>query len=235
MVPIMLATFIPSTFLAQSHTLFIKQATTLVRSMGPHFEIPPACLALFTTISMLITLFVYDRYFVPLVRTYTKNQRGITLLQRMAIGIALHVVTMITSSIVENHRLSVAKDHGIHKKGQVVPLSIFILLPQFVLVGVADSFLEVGKLEFFYDQAPEGMKSLGTAYFTTSLGIGYFLSGFILSTVANVTKRSGHEGWLLDNLNVSRLDYYYIFFTVLCFCNFVFFLLVAKNFEYKMK
>nr|GEY90046.1 protein NRT1/ PTR FAMILY 5.2-like [Tanacetum cinerariifolium] len=193
LVPIMCATFIPSALVAQSHTLFIKQGTTLVRSIGPHFDIPPACLALFTTISMLISIVVYDRYFVPFAKNYTNNPRGITLLQRMAIGIALHVVTMVIASVVERRRLRIARDHGIFEKGKIVPISIFILLPQFILMGVADNFLEVGKLEFFYDQAPEGMKSLGTAYFTTSLGIGYFLSSFILSTVANVTKRNGHE------------------------------------------
>ncbi|KAI7726365.1 hypothetical protein M8C21_025955 [Ambrosia artemisiifolia] len=193
MVPILFTSFIPSALLAQTHTLFIKQGTTLVRSMGPHFEIPPACLAAFTTISMLITIVLYNRYFVPLAKKYTKNPRGITILQRMGIGIALHVIIMIIASLVERRRLNVAKDHGIFEKGKIVPLSIFILLPQFILIGISDNFLEVGRIEFFYDQAPEGMKSLGTAYFTTGLGVGYFLSSFILSTVANVTKRNGHK------------------------------------------
>ncbi|KAK9067529.1 hypothetical protein SSX86_011640 [Deinandra increscens subsp. villosa] len=232
MIPILCATFIPSTLMAQSHTLFIKQGTTLVRSIGPHFEIPPACLSVFVTISMLISLVVYSRLFVPLVRKYTKNPRGITLLQRMTIGIIIHIITMMVASFVERRRLSVAKDHGLFKLGQIVPLRIYILLPQFALMGVADCFLEVAKLEFFYDQAPEGMKSLGTAYFTTSLGVGYFLSSFILSTVADVTKRNGHNGWILNNLNVSHLDYYYAFYAVLSFVNFLFFLVVAKNFDY---
>ncbi|XP_076925545.1 protein NRT1/ PTR FAMILY 5.2-like [Bidens hawaiensis] len=232
MIPILCATFIPSTLMAQTHTLFIKQGTTLIRSMGPHFEIPPASLSVFVTISMLISLAVYDRLFVPFVRKYTKNPRGITLLQRMIVGIIIHIVTMVVASLVERHRLSVAKDHSIFKTGKIVPLKIYILIPQFALLGVADCFLEVAKLEFFYDQAPEGMKSLGTAYFTTSLGVGYFLSSFILSTVANVTKRNGHKGWILNNLNVSHLDYYYAFYAVLSVVNFLFFLFVAKNFEY---
>lgn len=55
-------------------------------------------------------------------------------------------------------------------------------------MGVADNFEEVAKIEFFYDQSPEGMKNLGTSYFTSSLGIGNFLSRFILSTVSKITK-----------------------------------------------
>ncbi|KAL1826046.1 hypothetical protein ACET3Z_012824 [Daucus carota] len=232
MVPILLATIIPSTMLAQAGTFFIKQGATLVRSMGPHFEIPPACLTAFITIFMLITIVVYDRVFVPVVRRYTKNPRGITMLQRMGTGLVLHIIVMITAAICERKRLQVAKENGITEKNQIVPLSIFILLPQFALMGVADNFLEVAKLELFYDQAPESMKSLGTAYFSTSIGLGFFLSSGILSTVASVTKRNGREGWILNNLNKSRLDNYYIFFAVLSFINFLFFLVVAKYFVY---
>lgn len=139
---------------------------------------------------------------------------------------------MLTASFVERKRLSVARQHGITEKKQIVPLPITILVPQFILMGVADNFVEVAKLEFFYDQAPDSMKSLGTAYATTSLGVGYFLSSFLLSTVADVTSKHGHKGWILDNLNVSHLDYYYAFYAVLSFINFLFFLIVARLFVY---
>ncbi|CAA3020471.1 NRT1 PTR FAMILY -like [Olea europaea subsp. europaea] len=230
MIPILVATFIPSTMISQTQTLFIKQGTTLDRSIGPHFKIPPACLTAFVTIFMLNTIVLYDRFFVPIVRKYTKNPRGITLLQRMGIGLVLHVVIMVTAFLAERKRLRVAREHEIFKKDQTVPLSIFILLPQFALMGVADNF-EVAKIEFFYDQAPEGMKSLGTAYFTTSMGVGYFLSSFLLSTVSDMTKKYG-KGWILDNINASHLDYYYAFSAVLSFLNLLFFLIVAKLFVY---
>ncbi|XP_050207117.1 protein NRT1/ PTR FAMILY 5.2-like [Mercurialis annua] len=234
MLPVLLITFLPSTMYAQIHTLFIKQGTTLNRKMGPHFEFPPACLTAFVTIFMLISLVLYDRYFVPFAQRYTKNPRGITLLQRMGIGFVLHVIIMVTACLAERRRLSVAHEHNITEKKGIVPLSVFILLPQFALMGVADTFAEVAKLEFFYDQAPEGMKSLGTSYFTSSLGIGNFLSSFLLKTVADLTKRNGHKGWILDNLNISHLDYYYVLLTILLFINFLVFLVVAKFFVYNI-
>ena len=104
----------------------------------------------------------------------------------MGIGFVLHIIIMITASFAERRRLSVARDHGVVEKDQIVPLTIFILLPQFAIMGIADAFLEVAKIEFFYDQAPEGMKSLGTSYSMTSLGIGNFVSSFLLSTVSRV-------------------------------------------------
>lgn len=234
MLPVLFITFIPSTMYAQVHTLFIKQGTTLDRSMGPHFEIPPACLTAFVTIFMLISLVIYDRYLVPAVRPYTKNPRGISLLQRMGIGFILHVIIMITAFLTERRRLIVARENNIVKKEEIVPLSIFVLLPQFALMGVADTFVEVAKIEFFYDQAPEGMKSLGTSYFTSSLGIGNFLSSFLLKTVAGITKKDGHKGWILDNLNESHLDYYYAFLAVLMFLNLLIFFVVAKFFVYNI-
>ncbi|XVF81031.1 hypothetical protein PTKIN_Ptkin15bG0123800 [Pterospermum kingtungense] len=232
MIPILMATFIPSMFLANVGTLFVKQGTTLDRSMGPHFKIPPACLTAFVTIFMLISIAIYDRFFVPAVRRYTKNPRGITLLQRMGIGLVLHIIIMIIACFAERKRLSVAKEHHRFGGNDTLPLSIFILLPQFALMGVADSFVEVAKLEFFYDQAPDGMKSLGTSYFTSSIGIGHFLGSFVLTTVSDMTKRHGHRGWILDNLNISHLDYYYAFLAALGFLNFLFFLVVAHLFVY---
>lgn len=231
MIPILVATFIPSTLLPQTQTLFVKQGATLERGIGPHFKIPPASLSAFITLFMLTTIVLYDRFLVPCIRRYTKNPRGLTLLQRMGIGLLLHIVIMVTACLAERRRLSVARENGITDKDEIVPLSIFILLPQFALMGVADNFVEVAKIEFFYDQAPHGMKSLGAAYFTTSLGIGYFLSSFLLSTVADVTKRNG-KGWILNNLNQSRLDYYYAFYAVISVFNFAFFLVVAKLFVY---
>ncbi|KAI4349355.1 hypothetical protein L6164_009951 [Bauhinia variegata] len=56
-------------------------------------------------------------------------------------------------------------------------------------------------------------------------------SPWMLCTVADLTKRHG-QGWILDNLNVSHLDYYYAFLAILSFLNFLFFLLVAKFFAY---
>ncbi|KAI6698844.1 hypothetical protein NL676_018963 [Syzygium grande] len=184
MLPILAVTFIPNTMYAQMLTLFIKQGMTLDRSMGPHFDIPPASLTAFVTIFMLISLVIYGQFFVPAIRRYTKNPRGITLLQRMGVGLVLHIIIMVTACLAERRRLSVARVNGIYGKLQTVPLTIFILLPQFILMGVANTFAEVAKIKFFYDQAPEGMKSLGTSYRTSSLGIGNFLSSFILKTVS---------------------------------------------------
>jgi dipeptide/tripeptide permease len=233
MLPVLAITFVPSATMAQINTLFVKQGTTLDRHAGPHFEIPPASLQGFVTISMLVAVVLYDRAFMPLARRVTGNPRGISLLQRMGVGLVIHIVNMGIASETERHRLAVARAHGVYdSKGATIPLTIFVLLPQFVLMGVADAFLEVAKIEFFYDQAPEGMKSLGTSYSMTSLGVGNFLSSALLSTVSHVTRRHGRAGWILDNLNASRLDKYYAFFAVLNCANLIVFFVVCRFYVY---
>ena len=234
MLPLLATMFIPCTMIAQINTLFVKQGTTLKRHIGPHFEIPPASLAAFVTLSMLISLPLYDRCFVKFMRTWSKNPRGITLLQRIGIGLILHIITMTIAVIAERIRLNIARSHGLVQSGGQVPLTIFILLPQFVLMGVADAFLVPGEIEFFYDQAPESMKSLGTSYSLTAYGVGNFLSSFILSVVSDITKRNG-KGWVLNNLNASHLDYYYGFLTILSVLNFFFFLSASMIYTYKVE
>ncbi|KAG0472980.1 hypothetical protein HPP92_014837 [Vanilla planifolia] len=142
--PILFSMFIPSIMTSQVNTLFIKQGTTLNRHMGPHFKIPPASLTSFTTLSMLVSIILYDRCFVRLMRAWTGNPRGISLLQRLGVGLVLDGTVMVVASLMEKKRLSVAREHGVVANGGPVPLTIFILLPQFVLMGMAEAFLIVG-------------------------------------------------------------------------------------------
>ncbi|KAM7488470.1 hypothetical protein LguiB_025954 [Lonicera macranthoides] len=233
MIPILITMFLPSVMVSQTHTLFVKQATTLNKNIGDHFKFPPASLGAFVTVSMLLSIIIYDRVFVKIIQKWTKNPRGITLLQRLGTGLALHILIMIIASLIEKYRLSTAKRHGLDETKGQVPLTIFILLPQFILMGMSDACFEVAKIEFFYDQAPESMKSIGTSYSMTSYGVGNFLSSAILSTVSHITKENDHKGWIQNNLNASRLDYYFMFLAILSAVNFVFFLVVARYYQYR--
>jgi dipeptide/tripeptide permease len=232
LVPLLVTMFVPCTLIAQTNTLFVKQGATMNRHMGPHFQIPPASLGSFVTLTMLVVVVVYDRVFVRVVRRYTKNPRGISLLTRMGVGVFLQVVTMAIASVIESQRLAYARRRGLDITGGQLPLTIFALLPQFVLMGLADAFLVVGKIEFFYDQAPESMKSLGTAMSLTAYGIGNILSSFLLSTVTRITGDRGNA-WVTNNLNASNLDYYYAFLTVLGGINFFAFLALSTMYKYK--
>ncbi|KAG2724002.1 hypothetical protein I3760_02G198100 [Carya illinoinensis] len=233
MILIWLVTLIPSTIWAQINTLFVKQGTTLNRSLGPNFQIPAASLGSFVTLSMLIFVPMYDRYFVPFMRQRTGNSRGITLLQRLGIGFIIQVIATGVAYAVEVRRMHVIRVNHIVGPKQIVPMSIFWLLPQYVLLGIADVFNAIGLLEFFYDQSPENMQSLGTTFFTSGIGVGNFLNSFLVTMVDKITGRDGGKSWIGDNLNDCRLDYYYVFLLVISIINLGAFLWASSKYVYK--
>ncbi|BAF26735.1 protein NRT1/ PTR FAMILY 5.2 [Oryza sativa Japonica Group] len=235
LVPLLATMVVPCTLVAQAGTLFVKQGVTLDRRIGK-FHVPPASLGAFVTATMLICIVLYDRFLVPAVRRRTKNPRGITLLQRISLGMLLQIVTMVVTSVVESQRLGYARRHGLVATGGQLPVTIFILLPQFVLLGVADAFLVVGQIEFFYDQAPESMKSLGTAMSLTAYGAGNLLSSAILAAVERVTGGGkGRTPWVTNNLNASRLDYYYAFLATLAAANLLAFVVLSCKYSYRVE
>ncbi|CAM0956852.1 unnamed protein product [Alopecurus aequalis] len=230
LVPLLFTMFVPCTLFAQVGTLFVKQGATLDRRFGG-FLVPPASLGAFVVLSMLVCVALYDRVFVPAARRRTRNPRGITLLQRIGAGLLLQVATMALTAAIESRRLGFARSHAPDATG-VLPLTIFVLLPQFVLMGASDALLVVGQIEFFYDQAPESMKSLGTALSLTAYGAGNILSSAVLSLVERVTGERGTP-WVTNNLNASRLDYYYTLLTMLAAVNLSAFLALSGRYTYR--
>ncbi|TKY56936.1 NRT1/ PTR FAMILY 5.1 [Spatholobus suberectus] len=232
MVLIWLVTLIPSTIWAQINTLFVKQGITLDRKLGRNFQIPAASLGSFVTLSMLLSVPIYDRYFVPFMHRKTGNPRGITLLQRLGIGFSIQIVAIAIAYVVEVRRMHVTKANHVIGPKDLVPMSILWLLPQYVLIGIADVFNAIGLLEFFYDQSPEDMRSLGTTFFTSGIGVGNFLNSFLVTMVNKITRRET-KSWIGDNLNDCHLDYYYAFLFVLSIINLGAFFWVSSRYIYK--
>ncbi|XP_038892262.1 protein NRT1/ PTR FAMILY 5.1 [Benincasa hispida] len=233
MIIIWLATLIPSTIWAQINTLFVKQGTTLNRTLSHGFQIPAASLGSFVTLSMLVSVPMYDRYFVPFMRRKTGNPRGITLLQRLGVGFVIQIIAIAIAYAVEVRRMHVIRTNHIVQPKEVVPMNILWLLPQYILLGIADVFNAIGLLEFFYDQSPEHMQSLGTTFFTSGIGVGNFLNSFLVTVVDKITGENGGKSWIGNNLNDSHLDYYYGFLLVISTLNLGAFLWVSSMYIYK--
>ncbi len=71
----------------------------------------------------------------------------------------------------------------------------------------------IGQLEFFYDQAPDVMRSCSMALQLLSVCIGSYLSGALVLGVAHGTAAAGAAGgagWLPANLNDGRLDLFFL-------------------------
>ncbi|CAN1171377.1 Protein NRT1/ PTR FAMILY 3.1 [Linum perenne] len=223
---------------ASSHlgSFVILQAFSMNRSF-PHshssFKIPPASLSIFSVLTMMIGLVLYERLFVPFARRFTKNPVGVTCLQRMGIGAAINIVATIVSALVEKQRKRVAGQYGLLDDPKaVIPISVFWLVPQYLLHGTAEVFSSVGHIEFLYDQSPESMRSTAAALYSLTLSIGNYIGTGLVSTVHKYTGEK--ENWLPDrNLNRGKLDYYYWLVTGIQVVNFGYYLVVAWLYTYK--
>ncbi|CAI0439021.1 unnamed protein product [Linum tenue] len=135
-------------FAASSHlqSFVILQAFSMNRHLSSTstFQIPPASLSVVGVITTTSGLVLYDRLLVPLLRRVTGNPTGITCLQRMGVGFLINIVATAVSALVEVRRKEAAARHGLLDAPEaVIPISVFWLVPQYVLHGVADVFMTV--------------------------------------------------------------------------------------------
>eukprot|EP00262_Sarcandra_glabra_P002527 TRINITY_DN1290_c0_g1_i2.p1 TRINITY_DN1290_c0_g1~~TRINITY_DN1290_c0_g1_i2.p1 ORF type:complete len:339 (-),score=44.13 TRINITY_DN1290_c0_g1_i2:15-1007(-) len=233
LVPIWATCLIYAVVYAQYSTFFTKQGSTMDRKLTDSgLEIPAATLQTFMTITIIFFIPIYDRIFVPLVRKYTKIPSGLTMLQRIGTGIFLSVIAMVVAALVEMKRLKTARDFGlIDKPTETVPMPVWWLVPQYVLYGFADGFAMVGLQEFFYDQVPDGLRSIGVSRYLSIFGMGSFLSGFLISAIDKITGEG--ESWFSNNLNKAHLDYFYWLLAGLSLIELGIYLYFAKSYIYK--
>ncbi|CAB4285986.1 unnamed protein product [Prunus armeniaca] len=195
---------------AQDSTFFTKQGATMDRTIAPGLDIPAASLQTFISITIVIFVPIYVRIFVPIARVFTRKPSGITMLQRIGIGMFISIISMVVAALVEMKRLKTAKDYGLlDMPSATVPMSIWWLVPQYLLAGLADVFTMVGLQEFFYDQVPNELKSIGLALYLSIFGVGSFLSSFLISAIDDATTWAGETSWFSTNLNRAHLDYFY--------------------------
>ncbi|KAF9614125.1 hypothetical protein IFM89_015387 [Coptis chinensis] len=233
LIPIWLSCLMYAVVFAQGGTFFVKQGSTMDTSLGNKFHISPASLQVFIGLTVLIFLPIYDKLFIPTARSFTGYRSGITMLQRIGFGMLLATTSMVVAALVETKRISVASEHGIlDQPNTIVPISVWWLIPQYVISGVSNVFAVVGIQELFYDQIPTEIRSIGSAMQLSAFGVGSLLSGVLISVVESVTSATGDK-WLVDNLNRAHLDYFYWLLAGLSTLGFCAFIGVSKSFVYK--
>ncbi|KAF8408043.1 hypothetical protein HHK36_007183 [Tetracentron sinense] len=230
-VPIWATGIICFTAITQQGTFTVSQALKMDRHLGPNFQIPAGSLGVISMLTLGLWIPIYDRLIVPTLRKITKHEGGITLLQRMGIGILFSIISMVVSGLVEEKRRASAILHA--RPDGIAPITVMWLAPQLILMGFAEAFNIIGQIEFFYKQFPEHMRSIANSLFFCTMGGASYLSSLVVTIVDNSTGKHGRSGWLAKDINAGRVDYYYFVIAAMGFLNLIYFLVCAQRYHYK--
>ena len=216
----------------QPATFFTKQGMTMKRNIGPDFKIPPATLQSAITLSIILLMPLYDKIFIPITQIITRQDKGISVMQRMGIGMVLSIIAMVIAALVEMRRLEIGREmRSAGSQSETVPLSIFWLLPQYILLGISDIFTVVGMQEFFYSEVPTKMRTMGIALYTSVFGVGSFVSALLITLVEVVTSSKGIPSWFSDDMTEARLDNYYWLLACLSVVSFLLYVVLCKYYH----
>ncbi|XP_043707234.1 protein NRT1/ PTR FAMILY 2.13-like [Telopea speciosissima] len=224
-VPLWASNIICFLSIAQQGTFTLSQALKMDRHLGPKFQIPAGSMAIISMLTLGIWIPIYDRIVVPSLRRITKHEGGITLLQRIGIGMLFSIMSMVVAGIVERKRRALAITHA-------QPMSVFWLAPQLILMGFCEAFNIIGQIEFYYKQFPEHMKSIANSLLSCTIALANYLSSLLVMIVHHKTKKHGHD-WLDNDINAGKIDYFYFLIAALGVLNFIYFLICAYGYHYK--
>uniref|UniRef100_A0ACD5XFU5 Uncharacterized protein n=1 Tax=Avena sativa TaxID=4498 RepID=A0ACD5XFU5_AVESA len=227
-VPICISGIICFVTISQQFTYVILQTLTMDCHLGPHFEIPASSVISISFMALTLFIPIYDRLLVPIARRLTGMESGITLLQRQGVGLVISTLSMVVAGLVERKRRNSALTNG-----GMSPMSVFWLAPQLVLMGIAEALNAVGQIEFYNKQFPEHMLTLAGSLFFVTLAGGIYLSTALANITKKVTSRDGHTSWLTEDINLSKLDYYFYFIALMGVLNLFYFLICSHYYQYK--
>lgn len=228
LLPIWLCTILYSVVFTQMASLFVEQGAAMKTTIS-NFHIPPASMSSFDILSVAAFIFIYRRLLDPFI--FNLKSSKLTELQRMGIGLIISIMAMVAAGIVEHFRLKYATKTCPHCDNSS-SLSIFWQIPQYVLIGASEVFMYVGQLEFFNGQAPDGLKSFGSALCMTSISLGNYVSSLLVIIVMKISTSDEMPGWIPGNLNKGHLDRFYFLLAALTTADFVVYLICAKWYKY---
>ncbi|KAK4777003.1 hypothetical protein SAY86_005691 [Trapa natans] len=235
--PISASCIVYNLTLVQQQTYAVFQAMQMDRGLSnsSQFKIPAASYGLLTMVALTMWIPIYDRAVVPVLRKITRKEGGVTVLQKMGIGILLAIITNVVSGLVEGRRrsLALANPSGFDAiRGSISPLSGLWLGPQLVLAGLSEAFNIIAQVEFYYKQFPENMRSIGGSLTFVGFAVSSYLSSLLISIVHKATRGTETE-WLTQDLNKGKLDYLYYLLAAFQAANLVYFVVCARWYKYR--
>ncbi|XP_066328275.1 protein NRT1/ PTR FAMILY 8.3-like [Miscanthus floridulus] len=224
LLPIWATSIIVSSAYTQMNTTFIQQGSAMNVSVLS-VQVPPASMGSFEVVCVLLWVLLYGQVIVPALRGCGFSFGGDgepSQLQRMGAGRLIMALAMAVAAFVEMKRL------GSAARGEEI--SIAWQIPQYFFLAGAEVLCYIAQLEFFYEEAPDTMKSTCSSLALLTIALGSYLSSFIYAIVAAFTATADSPGgWISDNLNQGHLDYFFWTMAAICTLNFVVYSVFARN------
>ncbi|XP_060215744.1 protein NRT1/ PTR FAMILY 2.13-like [Lycium barbarum] len=232
-IPVWATGIICFTAVAQQGTFTMSQALKMDRHLGPKFQIPAGTLSVISMITVGIWLPIYDRLIVPSIRKITKIEGGITLLQRIGIGMVFTILSMVVAGLIEKVRRNSAIMHN--SSDGIAPITVMWLAPQLILMGFAEAFNIIGQIEFYNKEFPENMSSVANSLLSCTVAAASYLSSLLVNILHTTTGGHGHPDWLTKDINAGRVENYYYLIAGLGVLNLFYFIYVARRYQYKTR
>lgn len=225
--PIWICTIFSSSVFIQLLSLFVEQGSTMDRTFFK-FQIPPSSMTAFDIISTSTFIILLDVLIIPLyIKVMKRPPKLPSELQSIGIGLCITIITLIVAGFVEQRRLNFASDDG----KETSSLSIFWLIPQYMLLGIAEAFVYVAQMNFFTSQTPDGLESLGMGLSMFSSALGCYVGNFFLTVVNKITSSGQGHGWVSPNLNDGHLDRFFFLTAFLIAIDLIVYIVCAKRYK----
>ncbi|CAM0879619.1 unnamed protein product [Alopecurus aequalis] len=225
LLPVWVTSVIVSSAYSQMNTTFVQQGSAMDGTIMS-VSVPAASLGSFEVLCVFTWVLLYNKVIVPALRSFSSRPDGEpSQLQRMGAGRLLMALTMAVAALVEMKRLD-----GVARGEEI---SIAWQLPQYFLLAGGEVFCYIAQLEFFFDEAPDTMKSMCTSLALLTIALGNYMSSFIYAIVKAFTATAQSPGWISDDLNQGHLDYFFWAMAAMCTLNFVVYSAAVKNYKLK--
>lgn len=179
----------------------------------------------------------FQEYYLAFANYLSGGRRSRKVAASVGISISMMfaIPCCITAAKVETRRLGVVQKHGlVNRPDETVPMTMFWLLPQFILLGTFDATFRSSAIHFFNkDEESPVLRRRYLGFFVNGVsGIGILGSIVSVYVVGKMSERGGKMSWFQHDLNGSRLDMYYWTLAWLMAINLVVFVVVALFYRY---
>nr|GMC49175.1 protein NRT1/ PTR FAMILY 1.2-like [Ipomoea batatas] len=206
------------------------QATTVDRHIiGSSFQIPVGSLGIFSFVSVIIWLVLYERAIIPISSRIMGKPIRFSTKTRMGCGIFVSFLSVVVAAVVETVRRSLANKEGYSEEPEgIIKMSVLWLVPHLMLVGFAEAMNAVAQNEFYVSEFPQSMASIASNLLGLGSAAGSVAASFLMSAINDMTEGGESGSWISSNINKGHYDYYNWILAGLSMANMLLFLFCSR-------